>query len=548
MILRSVVIRRFKRFQDVRFEIPGHTVVVGPNNTGKTTLLQAIAAWDFGFRRWCELNDFQRHGGAYTYAYLSRHDFAAVPLRRFDLLWNDRRPGQSIEIEVALAGKPPVTMEFWYDTTEQIKLRPTAGVGPEVLGNISLRTVYIPPMTGLSRDEAEYARDETIDGLLAQGKPGDILRNLLVRAHQDSDAWTNLRDAMKRLFDADLRPPQRGAYIIAEYRQGAASANFDVASAGSGFQQVLMLLTFLHTRPGAILLVDEPDAHLHVFLQDAIYSELRRIAGQRGSQLILATHSEVIMDSVDAAELTMLFDQPRVLSETFPRDALRAALRVITHTDIMRAMVSPGVVYVEGRTDLDILREWAKILNHPLAKFLEGEVFWKPIAFALRDGGEGVRSGAHYKAIKLIKDMPAFELVDGDAGRGLEPTSIGGSGFQRMRWARYEIENYLFHPAVLRRFVTKESGEAAAGEAVASLEKHLAETMPPRFLENPLEDIPVLLNSKGREELIPPALQAAGLFGVSYTRFHEIASLMQQDEIHPEIRAKLDGMQKALGL
>ena len=37
-----------------------------------------------------------------------------------------------------------------------------------------------------------------------------------------------------------------------------------------------MLLTMLNTRPGAVLLLDEPDAHLHVILQDAIYGELRR--------------------------------------------------------------------------------------------------------------------------------------------------------------------------------------------------------------------------------------------------------------------------------
>ena len=40
-----------------------------------------------------------------------------------------------------------------------------------------------------------------------------------------------------------------------------------------------MLLTFLNTRPGSVLLLDEPDAHLHVILQDAIYGELRRGRG-----------------------------------------------------------------------------------------------------------------------------------------------------------------------------------------------------------------------------------------------------------------------------
>ena len=49
-MITRVVIRRFKRFDEVAFDIPGHIVLAGPNNTGKTTLLQAIAAWDLAFR------------------------------------------------------------------------------------------------------------------------------------------------------------------------------------------------------------------------------------------------------------------------------------------------------------------------------------------------------------------------------------------------------------------------------------------------------------------------------------------------------------------
>jgi len=58
-VIRKVTLRRFKRFEEVEFVLPGHIVLAGPNNTGKTTLLQAIAAWELGLRRWRELNDFE---------------------------------------------------------------------------------------------------------------------------------------------------------------------------------------------------------------------------------------------------------------------------------------------------------------------------------------------------------------------------------------------------------------------------------------------------------------------------------------------------------
>ena len=99
-MIRKVTLRRFKRFDEVTFNIPGHIVLAGPNNTGKTTLLQAIAAWSLAFDRWKQLNDFQRHGGGYTKAPIARQAFAAVPVRAFDLLWNERRYRDPVEVEI----------------------------------------------------------------------------------------------------------------------------------------------------------------------------------------------------------------------------------------------------------------------------------------------------------------------------------------------------------------------------------------------------------------------------------------------------------------
>ena len=55
-----------KRFGEEAFTIPGHVVLAGPNNTGKTTLLQAVAAWELGLRKWTELGNFnsRRHGSS----------------------------------------------------------------------------------------------------------------------------------------------------------------------------------------------------------------------------------------------------------------------------------------------------------------------------------------------------------------------------------------------------------------------------------------------------------------------------------------------------
>lgn len=98
-MIRTVRIRGFKRFDEVEFRLPGHVVLAGPNNTGKTTLLQAIASWSLALWRWRELNDFRlRRGLAYGRAPIARQAFSAVPLWSFDLLWMDRRYRGQIEI------------------------------------------------------------------------------------------------------------------------------------------------------------------------------------------------------------------------------------------------------------------------------------------------------------------------------------------------------------------------------------------------------------------------------------------------------------------
>jgi predicted ATPase len=552
-MIQRVTIRRFKRFEEVTFELPGHIVLAGPNNTGKTTMLQAVAAWGLALNRWKQLNDFQRHGGAYTKAPIARQAFSAVPLRAFDLLWNERRYSGSIEIEIQSDQGWTVPVELIADSTEQVYVRPKSTVEPEKVRQASILTVYVPPMTGLSTDEPVYQRPKQ-DQLLGQGKPGDIIRNLLVEAHR-SGAWDTLQDSIKRLFGYELVPPDAtGADIIAEYRAKPGGSRLDIASAGSGFQQVLMLLTFLYTRPASVLLLDEPDAHLHVILQDAIYGELRSVAAKQNSQLIIATHSEVIINSVDPTELCMILNQPRRLSSAVERTRLSQALGILTHTDIMQAQEASGILYAEGYTDINILREWARVLNHPARQTLTTKLFWKPTVWEPRAGALGIKAKDHYEALLMVReDLPGLILLDGDDDRRIPETPITGQGLQRIRWRRYEIESYLVHPGALLRFIEKEVGPGALStESRNDMLAYLEKTFTSAYLADPLKANPLIEayfeQRKARTEVLPPILSAAGLPGFPYTRYHEIAAVMTPEEIHPEVIEKLDAIQRAFRL
>jgi hypothetical protein len=202
------------------------------NNTGKTTVLQAIAAWSCP-RAFPRQNDFMRHGGAYSKVPVASA-VLAVP-RSFDLLWRDRSYTGSIEI-VLQTDQWTIPMEIMADSTEQVYVRPRAHVEPWVVESARLNTVFVPPMTGLSVDEPVYTRPK-VDHLLGQARPGEALRNLLIEANSTESVWSALQASIRRLFNLELlRPNTEGPHIIAEYRSGLGRP-LDIASAGSGFNR-----------------------------------------------------------------------------------------------------------------------------------------------------------------------------------------------------------------------------------------------------------------------------------------------------------------------
>ena len=256
-MIRKVTLKNFKRFEDVTFDLAGHVVLAGPNNTGKTTLLQAIAAWALAHGKWRELNDFNPRRSGYAWQDLERLAFSAVSVRSFDLLWHNRQRSAPLEIGIQVDGAPMLTMEFRFRAAGQMQARPTVGSGSEIVAHsvYRLQTTFVPTMAGLAREEMRLADTEAIHYLLAQGRPGEVLRNLLVWAHRDQAAWRVLNATVYRMFGASLLPPIPGAPLECEFQQAApdllpvaALPRLDIASAGSGFLQVVLVLSLMLTQ------------------------------------------------------------------------------------------------------------------------------------------------------------------------------------------------------------------------------------------------------------------------------------------------------------
>ena len=214
----------------------------------------------------------------------------------------------------------------------------------------------------------------------------------------------------------------------------------------------------------------------------------------------------------------------------------------------MLAEHARGILYLEGSTDLEILRAWAKALDHPALTLLTTKLFWRKSVGDARRGGHGASSRDHYECVKLVRaDLPGLEILDRDSNPYLEETEIVGEGLQRLRWRRYEIESYLIHPESLKRFIELQLGPGSHSESgIRDMLDFMERTFQADFLRNPMNPGPLveayLKTTKARTEILPPILDAAGLIAFSYTRYHEIAEVMRPEEIHPEVREKLDAI------
>ncbi|MDE0153433.1 MAG: AAA family ATPase [Gammaproteobacteria bacterium] len=545
MKITKVTVRNFKCFREESFDLDDSIVIAGPNNSGKTTLLQAIATWSLVLERWFELNDFQKHGGFYARAPISRQTFYSVPMRHFNMLWNDRKSNKRIkvELEVATDDAGRIRMEIESDSSEQVYARPSKDVDSAALKKArdSYRTFFVPSVSGIDLDEPVYQRPK-IEQLLGQGKSGDALRNLLAETSLDPDAWGQLTGLIEDMFGYTLLPPDdTGAHIIAEYREHPDGPRFDINAAGSGFLQMLLLLAFLVGRKNAVLLLDEPDAHLHVILQDTIYDKLKRIAQASNTQLIVATHSDVLINAIDPKDLLAMLGQPRKLASGDEKSSLIRSLSILSNTDILLAEEKGHILYVEGRTDLKILLEWALILEHRLADFLQ-RPFWKPTVFETRVQGKGIKAQDHFKSLLLVQEgMRGVRIVDRDGNAGIPPREVAVEGrFLKLCWGRYEIENYLLHPSALARFVAKVAGKNAPQASTEAVKKIMSTILSANAANDPLGDHVVLRDLKARYDILPPILDQVGLQGFPYTRYNEIAAAMRSEEVHPDVAEILD--------
>lgn len=570
-MITEVKINHFKRFgADEIIDLNGDAVLLaGPNNSGKSTVLQAIAAWNLALQRWKEERGKRQ---AKRRISLTTDEFTAVPVREMNLLWENRRTAdarktmegkltsKSRPIVITLKGDGPqsepweLAIEFLYANQKLIYARPVSPTNPSgptpaiPSGADQLNVVHIPPFSGLETEEP--FRDAGFqDRLIGQGRPGEIVRNLLwaLWSQSDKSAWESLVKDIEDLFGYTLLPPvyksAQQAFIVCEYRPksraGQRAPRLDIAGAGSGFHQVLLLLAFFYAKPASVLLLDEPDAHLHFILQREVINRLRAVATERACQLIIATHAEALLDNADPTAILSFFKKPHRLRTRQQAISLRDALHRLSSTDLLKADHVGAILYVEDEPDAKLLSEWANILNHPAQHF-----FKFPYIYPRGGAGELGEAKRHFSALRIaFPEIRGLCLLDRDRSTGPEAQDFP-NGLQLLRWRRYEIENYLLNPVVLKRYLAPGNALSQSITDQLTLDQGYIDREFARQglagLDYLSDDIQVLRDLKASDLLV-------NVLGKTWRPapkrdLNLLARIMYPEEVHPEVAEKLDSI------
>ena len=112
-MLTKLQIKNFKRLEDVEIELGKTVVFIGPNNSGKTTALQALALWEIGLRRWVEKRSARDKPEKRPGVTINRRDLIAVPVPDANLLWKDLHV-RAIQRRTANRTQETSGSTFWF--------------------------------------------------------------------------------------------------------------------------------------------------------------------------------------------------------------------------------------------------------------------------------------------------------------------------------------------------------------------------------------------------------------------------------------------------
>jgi predicted ATPase len=578
-MIEQLSFHRFKRFREASFDFrpSGVTLVAGGNNSGKTSILQGLGVWEF-----CKVVILQERGPDTLLAGHARQgigmsdsDFSPINVPTLKHLWTNlsaQRDGEpdgytaKIRATWRTSGASKF-LEFGLSlANDRLFIKVTdsnLGAGDHIP-----RVAYLPPFSGMT-DQEQRLPVAIRTRLVGQGLAGAVLRNVLLdmqvanakertrlkgtrdkiknsdlRNLRATDPWERLQVALRETFSVAIEVEPFNelyhSYIrVLAYGGELSSGRFtklpgynkrDIMVEGSGFLQWLSVFAMAVNPEVDVLLLDEPDAHLHPTLQTDLVDRLREVTSQSGKLVLIATHSPDILKAAPHDEVFGLSrGRGLYLTSEDQKVAVLAGLGTEYAPRLNRLQRSPRMLIVENDTDAKVLEAWATALGRDwpahvvVYPYSPGHTERKQLFIGLS------ADIADLRAVSLRdRDDGALAAVDATLREPGRPDTIPGLYYRT--WPRRDIEAYLLWPAAIAR---------AAGVPVEDVVRLLAEghglVVGNEYQRT--DALSALMDARGKQILTVHPRSVRAEFGVTPL---QIASAMQPGEVCEDVSTLLD--------
>ncbi|VWC22282.1 translation initiation factor IF-2 [Burkholderia aenigmatica] len=370
--LQSIEISNFKAVERLTVPLADVTILVGPNGSGKSSVLQAI------------------HWAARAASYVApRNQSESVSFERLDYSPSSEplKTAHKKELSPERSSEPTavvfnhVPTEDGSSSAATIKIwaaRASAGISVSIEGGpavtpfkqrTDLITAYIPGLAGLSEYETLLVQP-LLRRQAAGGDAGGVLRNVLFNIGSRQLGETNDDAASLRVRQLNelvqiIHPGVSLEVTFNDREDIKIQATFDdsllsgikrpLETAATGVLQAIQIFAYLILFRPKLLLVDEPDAHLHPDKQERLIEALEHAAQKFDAQIILTTHSPHIVRAASPAINLLWVNQGKVYQQ---------------QDDNVRALLGWGgldkkiLFFVEDENDQAIraiLRQWPRL-------------------------------------------------------------------------------------------------------------------------------------------------------------------------------------------
>jgi hypothetical protein len=463
-MLRQLRMQNFRCFEDHTILFESDTVVVGKNNAGKSSLIEAL-------RLVAAVVNRRSASFVHVPAWLE------LPRFQFGIAPGITQLGLNLNTVFHRYGEPPAVLTASFKSSAVVTVYvgreeaifATVQVGGDRVttqaGFLALKIPWINVLPQIGPLLAEEFRitDERVLAHMTSRLSSRHFRNQLIRMGEEFAEFKGLaEETWHGLRIEPVRETTTKSGVLLSLDMRDADFVGEVGLMGHGLQMWLQTIWFLSRTPeDSTVVLDEPDVYMHPDLQRKLF----RLASARYSQCIVATHSVEIMAEADPGNI-LIIDKTKKRSR-YANDEPGVQLLIdqiggIHNVHLARLWSARKFLLLEGK-DMDLLRHFHSVL-FPDAELPLDTI---PTHSVGGWGGWTYAVGSSMAMKNAVGDQIAtYCILDSDYHSETEIQEryedAKRRGVNLHIWGRKEIENFVLQPRAIRRVLSARIKEREA--------------------------------------------------------------------------------------